>query len=81
MRFGQAGLGLETIITEKSDVWGGSAAMSAGALWIPANDKMSAVGIDDSEADALGQLLRRRYLRNNQDEPAPDVRPSGQPNR
>lgn len=51
-----AQLGLKVIVTEKSDVWGGSAAMSAGALWIPANDKMSAVGIDDSEADALEYL-------------------------
>ena len=48
--------GQSVVIIEKSPVWGGSAAMSAGALWVPANKKMSSVGIDDSEDDALRYL-------------------------
>ena len=38
-------LGRSVLIVEKSDVWGGSAAMSAGALWVPNNPKMKAAGI------------------------------------
>lgn len=49
-------LGQHVHIVEKSEVWGGSAAMSAGALWIPANAKMAEVGIDDSVADAMMYL-------------------------
>src|ERR1700682_3890756 len=51
-----AQLGRKVVIAEKSDVWGGSAAMSAGALWVPANSKMHLVGISDSEAEALQYL-------------------------
>ena len=43
-------------IVEKSDVWGGSAAMSAGALWVPANAAMRAIGLEDSEDDAVRYL-------------------------
>ena len=48
--------GLSVLIVEKSDVWGGSAAMSAGALWVPCSAAMRAAGIDDSEEDALRYL-------------------------
>lgn len=49
-------LGQSVVILEKSPVWGGSAAMSAGALWIPDNAKMGAVGISDSREHALAYL-------------------------
>jgi 3-oxosteroid 1-dehydrogenase len=49
-------LGLSALVVEKSAVWGGSAAMSAGAIWVPNNPKMRAAGIDDSDDDALRYL-------------------------
>lgn len=52
-----AALGLDVLVVEKSAVWGGSAAMSAGALWVPCNRQMRGAGIDDDEESAL------RYLR------------------
>lgn len=39
--------GLRPLIIEKSDRWGGTTAMSGGVLWIPANDAMTAEGVDD----------------------------------
>jgi 3-oxosteroid 1-dehydrogenase len=51
-----ADLGLDVLVVEKSAVWGGSAAMSAGALWVPDNRHMRAAGIDDSEDDAVRYL-------------------------
>ncbi|RMD81337.1 MAG: FAD-binding protein, partial [Candidatus Dadabacteria bacterium] len=49
-------LGAKTLILEKSDLYGGSSAMSGGALWIPNNHLMRAAGIDDSREDALTYL-------------------------
>lgn len=48
--------GHSVLVLEKSEVWGGSAAMSAGALWVPNNKKMASVGITDSEHDAMAYL-------------------------
>ena len=50
-------LGLDVLVVEKQSHWGGNTAMSAGALWVPANRWMRAAGIEDSEDDAV------RYLR------------------
>jgi len=49
-------LGYDVVVLEKSDVWGGSAAMSAGAVWVPNNAKMGEVGIADSDEDAWAYL-------------------------
>jgi 3-oxosteroid 1-dehydrogenase len=49
-------LGLSAVVLEKSDVWGGSAAMSAGAVWVPNNGKMHEVGIADSDDEAWTYL-------------------------
>ena len=49
-------LGLKTIILEKSHQYGGSSAMSGGAIWIPNNHLMAGVGISDSEAEGLTYL-------------------------
>lgn len=51
-----ASLGLSVLIVEKSDVWGGSAAMSAGALWVPCSAAMRSAGLEDSEDDAVRYL-------------------------
>jgi len=41
------------LIVEKSPYYGGTSATSGGGLWIPCNDLMAGVGIEDNEADAL----------------------------
>jgi 3-oxosteroid 1-dehydrogenase len=51
-----ADAGLSALVVEKSAVWGGSMAMSAGALWVPCNPQMKAAGIDDSVDDAVRYL-------------------------
>jgi len=48
--------GLKTLLVEKSPLVGGTTAVSGGMVWIPANPKMAAAGIDDSVENA------RRYL-------------------
>jgi succinate dehydrogenase/fumarate reductase flavoprotein subunit len=48
--------GLKTLLVEKSPLVGGTTAVSGGMVWIPANPKMAAAGIEDSVANA------RRYL-------------------
>ena len=48
--------GLATLLLEKSPLVGGTAAVSGGMVWIPANPKMAAAGIADSVEAA------RRYL-------------------
>ncbi len=51
-----AHLGQTALIVEKSPVWGGSAAMSAGALWVPNNPHMRRAGIADSDDAGLRYL-------------------------
>ena len=48
--------GLRTLLVEKSPLVGGTTATSGGMVWIPANPKMAAAGIEDSVDNA------RRYL-------------------
>ena len=45
--------GLNTVIIEKADVWGGSSALSGGGLWIPNNHVSLGAGLKDSEEEAL----------------------------
>ena len=49
-------LGMETLIVEASDAYGGSTAMSGGVCWVPNNPYMKKVGIEDSNEDALTYL-------------------------
>ena len=49
-------LGLEVLIVEKGEEWGGSTAMSAGAVWLPDNRAMHKLGLDDSEDDGVKYL-------------------------
>lgn len=48
--------GLNPVIIEKADVFGGSTAVSGGAIWVPDNPLMRAAGLSDSREAA------RRYL-------------------
>jgi len=50
--------GLDSIILEKTDTYGGSSALSGGGLWIPVNHHMKAQGVPDSVEKA------RVYLQN-----------------
>ena len=36
-------LGLEVLLAEKGETWGGSSAMSGGAVWIPNNRAMKSI--------------------------------------
>lgn len=49
-------LGLRPVLIEKTDVFGGSTAVSGGAVWIPNNRHSAGVGHEDSLEEA------RRYL-------------------
>jgi 3-oxosteroid 1-dehydrogenase len=48
--------GARVVILEKSEVLGGTSAMSGAGTWIPANHHMLAAGIDDSTTEALSYL-------------------------
>ena len=48
--------GLRVILIEKTEFVGGTTAWSGGMVWIPANGKMRAAGIDDSVGDAARYL-------------------------
>lgn len=44
--------GLNVLLIEKSNLVGGTTAVSGGMVWIPANSKMVSVGLSDSVAEA-----------------------------
>ena len=48
--------GLEVVLCEKSDQVGGTAATSAGSLWIPENVESRSIGLQDSIDDAAKYL-------------------------
>jgi 3-oxosteroid 1-dehydrogenase len=48
--------GGKTLLIEKTDLYGGSSAMSGGSLWIPNNHLMAAAGVNDSSGEALTYL-------------------------
>jgi 3-oxosteroid 1-dehydrogenase len=48
--------GGNTLLIEKSDLHGGSSAMSGGGLWVPNNHLMAGVGIEDDPEDAWTYL-------------------------
>lgn len=50
-------LGLEVLVLEKTDRFGGTTAYSGGAPWIPCNHVMKQIGLSDTPEDA------RTYLR------------------
>ena len=48
--------GLNPLIIEKADVWGGTSALSGGGVWIPNNHLMKRDKVDDSDDEALAYL-------------------------
>jgi 3-oxosteroid 1-dehydrogenase len=49
--------GAEALVLEKSQLTGGTSAMSGGAIWVPNNHLMREAGLDDSEEAALRYLM------------------------
>lgn len=50
------GHGLDTVLVEKADKYGGTSAVSGGGIWIPCNDDIDKTGGHDSFEDALTYL-------------------------
>ncbi|WP_160288041.1 FAD-dependent oxidoreductase [Pseudomonas knackmussii] len=50
-------LGLDVLVVEKSDRYGGTSAVSGGGIWIPCNHRIAALGGSDSPQEAI------RYIR------------------
>ncbi len=48
-----AAAGRQVLVVEKTDVVGGSTAMSGGVLWLPDNPVSARAGVEDSRSDAL----------------------------
>ena len=48
--------GASVLLIEKSDLYGGSSAMSGGGFWVPNNHLMAGVGIEDNPEDAWTYL-------------------------
>lgn len=48
--------GLSVVILEKAKMWGGTSALSGGAMWIPGNHFMTEDGEPDSLEEAMGYL-------------------------
>lgn len=51
-------LGLRPQLIEASDTIGGTTAVSGGVLWVPGNDRMRELGIDDSIETAIAYAMR-----------------------
>ncbi|SEB63463.1 FAD-binding protein [Rhodococcus koreensis] len=49
-------LGKSALVVEKTDLWGGSTAMSGGVIWMPNNPLMQREGVSDSHDSALDYL-------------------------
>jgi len=50
--------GLRTLVIEKTNMVGGTSALSGGGIWIPVNDDMAKAGIQDSTDTAFGYVKR-----------------------
>ena len=61
-------LGLDVLLVEKSDLYGGNSAMSGGVCWVANNPGMAKEGIDDSDEDGF------RYLKHITGGEVPDDR-------
>ena len=56
-----AGAGAQVLLLERGDELGGTATVSIGELWIPANDLLLEQGIKDPEEDCLRLMARLSY--------------------
>jgi 3-oxosteroid 1-dehydrogenase len=50
--------GLDTLIVESMEKWGGTTAISGGGLWMPHNPLMVKAGVEDSVEEALEYMER-----------------------
>lgn len=50
--------GLKTLLIEKSELFGGTSALSGGGIWIPANYDQKRAGIQDNLKTAFGYMKR-----------------------
>lgn len=50
--------GASVIVLEKSEIFGGAAALSGGAFWVPMNYLMKKDGIEDNRDDAIKYALK-----------------------
>ena len=50
--------GLRPLVIEKTNMVGGTSALSGGGIWIPVNDDMAKAGIPDSTDTAFGYVKR-----------------------
>jgi len=50
--------GLRPLVLEKTNLVGGTSALSGGGIWIPVNDDMAKAGIQDSTDTAFGYVKR-----------------------
>jgi len=48
--------GLKSMVVESASLYGGTTAMSGGALWVPNNHLMAEAGVGDSQDDAVTYL-------------------------
>jgi succinate dehydrogenase/fumarate reductase flavoprotein subunit len=53
---GAAAAGSDVVVLERDDTVGGTTALSGGVVWVPANDAMRALGLDDTASDACRYL-------------------------
>lgn len=60
--------GLNVLVVEKTELWGGTSAMSGGVVWLPNSPLISAAGGEDSIAEA------REYMRRVIDNPEQHAR-------
>jgi 3-oxosteroid 1-dehydrogenase len=51
-----AGQGMSSVVLEKSDLYGGTSAVSGGGIWIPCNDDIAGYGGSDTYAEALAYM-------------------------
>ncbi|MCU0091370.1 FAD-binding protein [Pseudomonas koreensis] len=49
-------LGLNVLLIEKSNEYGGTSAVSGGGIWIPGNHRIEALGGSDSAAEAIAYI-------------------------
>ena len=49
-------LGVDTLVIEKSHLWGGTSATSGGTLWIPCTRHMAQAGVEDDPDEAFSYL-------------------------
>ena len=50
--------GARVTVLEKTDLIGGTTAISGGGAWVPCNPVMAEIGLEDSREDALTYLAR-----------------------